>query len=324
MATLEEAEDAVAFSSGMAAVSGVFLSILTPGDEVLSSAQIYGGSRGFFENILTKVGCQVTFFDPCGDIMKTLPALVTKRTRAIFFETPSNPELTILDIGLITRIARSLNLITVIDNTLATPYLQHPAILGIDYVIHSATKYISGHGDAIGGVVVGSRTDMSRLRSTVLASLGACLSPFNAWLYLRGLKTLHIRMDHHCRSAEGIALFLTGHRKVKEVFYPGLETHRGHGIAKKQMSGFGGMVSFRLAGRSACRRFLDGLGLCKIGVSLGDAETLAMNAALMFHNNRSDAACRAIGIDPTLIRISTGLEDMDDILEDIEGALKKA
>ncbi|NJD56061.1 MAG: PLP-dependent transferase [Nitrospirae bacterium] len=323
LAALEGADDAVAFASGMAAISAVFLELLRPGDEAISCSQIYSGTRGFYDQILSRTGCVIRHFSPHEDIRKKIPLLVNRKTRLIFFETPSNPELSIVDMGIIASIARDHNIFSVIDNTFATPYLQRPFDHGVDCVVHSATKYIGGHGDAIGGIVAGKSDFISRLRKNMLLNIGGCLSPFNAWLYLRGLKTLHVRMDHHCRAAATIADFLVRHRQVRAVLYPGLSTHPGHDVARRQMRGFGGMVSFRLTGRAACRKVLDRLRLCKIGVSLGDAETLAMNSALMFYPGLTDAACRKIGIDPGLIRLSTGLEDAQDIIDDLGSALKK-
>ena len=323
MALLEGGESAVAFSSGMAAISSVFIEFLRPGDEVISSRQIYAGSRGFFENTLKKLACPVRYFESGDDLKKTIPSLINRKTRVIFFETPTNPELSIIDISAIARLARQYKLISIMDNTFATPYLQKPLSYGIDCIIHSATKYICGHGDALGGIVVSSREIISSIRKNTLLNLGGCLSPFNAWLFLRGLKTLHIRMDHHCGSALKIANFLDRHKKVKDVLYPGLKTHAGHKTAKKQMKAFGGVVSFRLTNRLACKKFLNNLDLCKIGVSLGDSATLVLHSASLFHSKLSDSACRRIGIDPELIRISAGLEDVDDIIEDIQAALEK-
>lgn len=323
MALLEGGESAVAFSSGMAAISSVFLEFLRPGDEVISSRQLYAGSRGFFENTLKKLACPVRYFESGDDLKKTIPSLINRKTRVIFFETPTNPELSIIDISAIARLARQYRLISIMDNTFATPYLQKPLSNGIDCVIHSATKYVCGHGDALGGIVVSSREIISSIRKNTLLNLGGCLSPFNAWLFLRGLKTLHIRMDHHCSSALKIANFLDRHKKVKDVLYPGLKTHAGHKTAKKQMKAFGGVVSFRLTNRLACKKFLNNLDLCKIGVSLGDSATLVLHSASLFHSKLSDSACRRIGIDPELIRISAGLEDVDDIIEDIQAALGK-
>lgn len=322
LAVLEKAEGAVAFASGMAALASVILEVLAPGDEMISSNRIYAGSRGFFEQVLKKSGCRVRFFDPYENVQEKISSLVNRKTKLIFFETPSNPELSITDMRSISSLAKKHRLFSVIDNTFATPYLQRPLVHGIDCVVHSATKYIGGHGDAIGGIVAGSNEFIKRLRKTMLLLMGGCISPMNAWLFIRGLKTLHIRMDYHCRSAEQIADFLSGHKKIRRVMYPGLKEHPGHEIAKKQMDAFGGMVSFTLDSRNACRRFLNSIRLCKIGVSLGDTETLLMNSALMFHGNRSDAACRKAGIDPSLIRISTGLEDPVDIIDDMSAALK--
>lgn len=322
MALLEEGDAAVAFSSGMAAVSAVLLDLLKPGEEVISSSRIYGGSQAFFNNTLRKLHCPVRYFDPEDDLREKLPSLITKKTRLVFFESPSNPSLSIADMRVIADIARKYRLVSVIDNTFATPYLQKPLREGIDCVIHSATKYIGGHGDAIGGVVVGSKRLVRRLRENMLMNLGGCLSPFNAWLFLRGLKTLHLRMDYHCQSAAAIASFLSGHKKVGAVLYPGLREHPGHRTAKRQMKDYGGVVSLTLGSRNAGRRFMKRLRLCRTGVSLGDTETIVMNAALMFHSGASDAECLRRGIDPTLVRISTGLEDADDIISDIEQALR--
>jgi methionine-gamma-lyase len=321
MALLEEGESCVSFSSGMAALSAVFLELLKPGDEVLSSSQIYGGSQLFFAHILQKLGCRVRHFGPYDDLKKVIPSLVSERARLIFFETPSNPELSIIDIGLIARLAEKHKLVSVIDNTFATPYLQRPLRAGIDCVVHSATKYIGGHGDAIGGAVISSKEFISGLRSNMLQNLGGCLSPFNAWLFLRGLKTLHVRMERHCETAAAVAELLAGHPKVDTVLFPGLRTHPGHQIATRQMSGFGGMASLRLESGRACRKFINGLRLCRTGVSLGDAGTLALHYASLFHPKLSDASCRKIGVDPTLVRISTGLEDAEDIIEDLKIAL---
>jgi methionine-gamma-lyase len=321
MALLEVGESAVAFSSGMGAVSAVFLQVLRPGDEVVSSSRIYGGTRSFYENVLNRMGCPVRYFEP-GDEERKIGSLITKKTKIIFFETPSNPELCIVDIGRIAALARKRGVFTAADNTFATPWLQRPLKGGIDCVVHSATKYIGGHGDAIGGVVVGSERFISELRKKMLLNLGACLSPFNAWLFLRGLKTLPLRMDRHCRTASEIARFLIGHPKVKTVLYPGLETHRDYETAKAQMKDFGGMVSIRLKDRENCLRFLRRLKICRIGVSLGDAATLVLHPASLFHRNLSDAACRRAGTDPLLIRISAGLENAQDLIEDMKTALR--
>jgi methionine-gamma-lyase len=321
MALLEGGASAVAFSSGMGAISAVFFEILKPGDEVISGSEIYHGTRLFFDVVLKKIGCEVRYFDPCSDPGKSIPPLISDRTKLIFFETPSNPELSVIDIGSIVRIAGQRNLLSVVDNTFATPYLQRPLTYGIDCVVHSATKYIGGHGDAIGGVVVSDGEFAARLRQHMLMNLGACLSPLNAWLFIRGLKTLHVRMDRHCATATEIAAFLKGHPRVRAALFPGLKDHPCFDIAKRQMSDFGGMVSMRLESRETCRRFLDRLVLCRNGVSLGDVGTIVVNFALMFHSDLSDSACRKIGVDPCLIRISTGLEDASDIIDDIKQAL---
>jgi methionine-gamma-lyase len=322
MAMLEGGESAVAFASGMGAVAAVFQELLRPGDEVISSSRVYAGTRNYYREILGGLGCAVRYFEPEDAPEKKIPSLINGRTKVIFFETPSNPELSVVDIGLIARLARRQGLVSIIDNTFATPYLQRPLLSGIDCVVHSATKYIGGHGDAIGGVVIGSSELVSRLKDRMLIYLGACLSPFNAWLFLRGLRSLPVRMDRHCSSAAAVAGFLSCHSKVTEVLYPGLKSHRGYRTAKAQMSGFGGMVSFRLRSRSACKRFFSALSLCRIGVSLGDTETIALNYALTLHPDKTHADCQRIGVDPMLIRLSIGLEDPEDIMEDLKTALE--
>ncbi|MBI5102369.1 MAG: PLP-dependent transferase [Nitrospirae bacterium] len=322
MAALEGGQAAVAFASGMAAISAILLEVLGPGDEILSCRRIYGGTIAFYEKVIANINGSVKYFGPYEDIRERIPALVSKKTKLIFFETPSNPELSIVDIALIAGLAKKYGLFSVIDNTFGTPYLQRPLSLGIDCVVHSATKYIGGHGDAIGGVIICSKAFAKKMRTGMLLDLGGCLSPFNAWLFLRGLKTLHLRMDRHCETASELAVFLSKRKNIPSVLYPGLKSHPGHAIAKKQMSGFGGMVSFTLENRRACGRFIDRLKMVRTGVSLGDAETIALNSGTVFYSGLSDAECVKKGVDPVLIRVSTGLEDAGDIIRDIEQALK--
>lgn len=324
MALLEGGEAALAFASGMAAISAVFMTLAKPGDHILASRKMYSGAHSLISHQLRPMGYQVEFFDAAGaDGPENLKRALRDNTRFVYFESPSNPELDIVDILALTGIVKQRGIPTVIDNTFATPYLQRPLSLEVDVVVHSATKYIGGHGDAVGGVVVGSDNLIGRMRHGVRKDLGGILSPLHAWLYLRGLKTLPLRMDRHCGSAMEVAHFLESHPAVGAVIYPGLASHPDHELAKKQMSNFGGVVSFRLPSRDHGKRFCDAVRLCTLGVSLGDAATLVLHTASMFHRMESDEQCRGKGVDPLLVRLSVGLEDPSDIIEDLDRALRQ-
>lgn len=324
MALLEGAEAAVAFSSGMSALSSLILMLLPPGGTLVCCRSIYSGTHSFIERMLLPMGYRVVFFDTDEpDLEAVIDGLARDGAHALLFETPTNPELRILDMSRIARIARSLEIPSVIDGTFATPALQQPLSHGIDYVVHSATKYIGGHGDIIGGLATGSAASMKRLRQRFLTNLGGCMSPMNAWLFLRGLKTLSVRMERHSVLAKTLAEAVSGHPAVKRVLYPGLPFHPGHDIAAGQMSAFGGMVSLILHDRESGRRFLDNLRLAKIAVSLGDPATLVLHPGSMTHVGMTDDQMRGKGVDPALVRISVGLEDSDSINEDILNALER-
>lgn len=322
MALLEGGEAALAFASGMAAISAVFMTLAKPGDHILAARHMYSGAHSLIAHQLGPMGYQVEFFDAAGvEGLENLRRALKDNTRFVYLESPSNPELDIADIGALAGIAKQRGIPTVIDNTFATPYLQQPLKMGVDVVIHSATKYIGGHGDAVGGIVVGSDNLIDRMRHGVRKDLGGILSPLHAWLYLRGLKTLPLRMDRHCGSAMEVARFLESHPAVGSVIYPGLASHAGHELARKQMNNFGGVVSFRLPSRENGKQFCDTVRLCTLGVSLGDAATLVLHTASMFHRMESDDQCRGKGVDPLLVRLSVGLEDPSDIIEDLDRAL---
>lgn len=322
MAILEGGESALAFASGMAAISAVCMTLAKPGDHIVSARHIYSGAHTLMTHQLMPMGYRIDFVDTAGAAgAENLKGALRDDTRFIYLESPSNPELDITDIAAVIRLAAERGITTVIDNTFATPYLQQPLKMGIDVAIHSATKYIGGHGDAVGGVIVGRRELVRRMRYGVRRDFGGILAPMHAWLYLRGLKTLPLRMDRHCRTALEVARFLELHPAATQVFYPGLPSHPDHELARNQMRHFGGVVSFRVASRKAGKQFCDALHLCTLGVSLGDAATLALHPASMFHAKESDAQCLGKGVDPFLVRISVGLEDPADILKDIGAAL---
>lgn len=323
MATLEGAEAAVAFSSGMSALSSLVLMLLPPGGTLVCCRSVYSGTHSFIDRVLTPMGYRVVYFNADEpDIESSIRDLAGDGADALLFETPTNPELRILDMSRIAGIARSLGLPSIIDSTFATPALQQPLGHGIDYVVHSATKYIGGHGDIIGGVALGSAASMKTLRHRFLTNLGGCMSPMNAWLFLRGLKTLPVRMERHSALAMSLAKAVSGHPSVKTVLYPGLPSHPGHSIAAAQMRAFGGMLSLILHDRESGRRFLDHLKLAKIAVSLGDPATLVLHPGSMTHVGMKDDQMREKGVDPALVRISVGLEDSESINEDILNALE--
>jgi len=323
MAVLEGGEGAVAFASGMAAISSVLLSLLKPGDEVIAHRTIYGSSYSVITKTLPRYGVKYKFVDLRD--LADLQEQISLNTKVIYFETPANPNLDIIDIAEVSSLAHARGIKVVVDNTFATPYLQKPLELDADVVVHSATKYLSGHGDAVGGVAVAKDLDyIMELKFDYMCELGGVMSPFNAWLLLRGLKTLGLRMRQHQANAMQVAEYLSKHPKVEQVFYPGLATFKGHEIAKKQMRGFGGMLSFEIKGDlEASKRVVDGLELCKLAVSLGDAETLVEHPAAMTHRGYPKEKLADFGFSESIIRLSVGLEDVEDIIADLEQSLAK-
>lgn len=320
IALLESAEAGLIFSSGLAAVFNVAVTLIKSGGHIVSDDTIYGGTFALLKNVLPNLGIDVTFID-ASDTDK-LASAITDKTKLIFIETPANPTLKIIDISACAEIARTRKIPLCVDNTFATPYLQRPIELGADIVVHSATKYFGGHGDIIGGVVVGKKDFIHELWD-VAKEIGACNSPFNAWLILRGLKTLAVRMDRHCDNAMKIAEYLYGHKKVERVYYPGLSTHPGYEIARKQMSKFGGMVGFDLkGGKEAGKIIMNSVKLCILAVSLGDVDTLIEHPASMTHSTYSEEELRDCGIKPGFVRLSVGLEHCDDLIADLEQAFE--
>lgn len=323
MAILESGVSSVAFSSGMAAISSVLLSLLKSGDKVILSNTLYGSTYTVQSQLLPRYGIECELIDLSGDnVEESLKSSIDSKTKCIYFETPSNPDLSIIDIKKISSIAKSIdsNIKIVVDNTFATPYLQRPLELGADIVVHSATKYLGGHGDVVGGIAVAKDADyINSLKFEYMCELGGVMSPFNGWLILRGLKTLSLRMERHCENAMQIARFLETHPMIESVNYPGLPGFKGYEIAKTQMmGGFGGMISFELkGGLEAAGKFVEGLSLFKLAVSLGDAESLIEVPSLMTHRGYDLDESKSYGFTQSMVRISVGLEDEKDLIEDL-------
>lgn len=316
---LEEGAFAVSFSSGMGAIATLLLSLLKNGDKLLTHNILYGSSHNLISKILPDYGIETTMMD-LRDLYRDTD-IVGKgngQYKVVYLETPANPTLDIIDIGELRKVLGE-DVVIIVDNTFATPILQQPLLLGADFVVHSATKYIGGHGDAIGGLVVGKDKGFEgTLRFGYMCEFGTAMAPFNAWLFNRGLKTLEYRMKGHCQNAMLIAKYLEAHNKVGEVYYPGLSSFNDYHIAEKQMTDFGGMISFELEGDvdddGKAIKLVDNLKLFKIAVSLGDTESLVEIPALMTHRGQN--------ISPTLIRLSIGLEDVEDLIEDLAQALE--
>ena len=319
LADLEGGNAGFAFSSGMAAITTV-IHILKAGDHVIACDDLYGGTFRLFSEIMTKFGIEFTFIRL--DDEEKIRNAIKPNTKLIWVETPSNPLLNITDLKLISKIAKEHNLLTVADNTFSSPYFLNPIEFGIDIVMHSTTKYINGHSDVIGGAVITTTEELAEKVHFNLNGLGTNAAPFDSWLVLRGLKTLPLRMDKHAANAQEVAEYLLEHPKVSEVFYPGLPSHKGHEIAKKQMKGFGGVVSFKLKGD--VRNFLNSLELFSLAESLGGADSLVEHAATMSHASMKEEARKSAGITDDLIRLSVGLEDSADLIEDLSKGLSRA
>ncbi len=325
IAALEGGEACAAAASGMGAISSCLWSIAGAGKHIIADETLYGCTFALLNHGMTEYGVEVTFTDLSK--LENLKANLKENTVAVYLETPANPNLKITDIELIARTAHEYNadIKVVCDNTFASPALQNPLKLGADVVVHSATKYLNGHGDVIAGFVIGSAEFISRVKMFGLKDMtGSTLGPFEAWLILRGLKTLELRVARHVESAGKIAQYLFNNDKVERVYYPGLPSHPGHDIAVRQMRGFGGMISFEVkGGKEAGMKFCNSLKLCTIAVSLGDAETLIEHPASMTHSTYGPDELKAAGISAGLIRLSVGLENVDDIIADFEQAFEK-
>ncbi|ACB86232.1 methionine gamma-lyase [Natranaerobius thermophilus] len=321
MANLEGAEDAIAVGSGMAAVSAVVMNLLNSGDHMVASDTLYGCTHSLFDELLPNWNVDVTFVDMTDP--DNVRNAIRNSTKVIYTETPANPTLSIIDLNEIVNIAKDKNITTITDNTFMTPYLQRPIEMGIDVVIHSATKYLGGHGDTIGGVIVGSQELMNELRMTTVKDFGGIIGPFDAFLLLRGIKTLTVRMDKICENAKKIAKFLEEHSEVERVYYPGLESHPQHSLAKKQMGDFGGMITFELkGGYEAGKKLMNSVELCVLAVSLGDVDTLIQHPASMTHYVVPPEEREKAGITDGLVRLSVGIEDPEDVMNDLKQGME--
>lgn len=325
LATLEAGSAAVVFGSGMGAITSTLWTLLAPGDEVLVDTTLYGCTFAFLHHGIGRYGVTVRHVDMTH--ADNVAAALSPRTRLVYFESPANPNMRLVDIAAVSAIARAAGVPVAVDNTYCTPYLQRPLELGADIVLHSATKYLGGHGDLMAGAAVFRDAELAqRVRLQGLKDMtGAVLSPQDAFLVLRGLKTLALRMQRHCDNAQAIAGLLAAHPAVEAVHYPGLAGFPQHALAQRQMARAGGMVAFELrGGLAAGKRFMDALSLVTRAVSLGDAETLAQHPASMTHSTYTAEERRAHGISEGLVRLSAGLEDIDDLHADIARALDAA
>jgi cystathionine beta-lyase/cystathionine gamma-synthase len=321
MAELEQCEDAAVFSSGMAAIATTFFTLLSSGDHVVSTRDLYGGTLEFFNKVLPKFGVETTLVDATD--LDEIRSATRSNTKVIYAETPTNPTLKVADLSAVVKIGKEKGATVVVDSTFASPYNTRPTELGVDVVVHSATKYLCGHNDVTAGIVCGSIRFVQELKKT-RKSLGGILDPLAAWLVLRGLKTLGLRMERHNSNGIKVATYLEGHPKVKRVHYPGLESHPQHAIAKRQMTGFGGVVSFEIdRDFETTVKFVENLKLCSLASSLGGTETLVTQPVTASHYSVSVEDRKKAGITDQLIRLALGIEDPEDIIADLEQAFKK-
>ena len=320
LAAMEKGERCIATSSGMAAILTTVLGLLKTGEQIVSSRSIFGTTVGLFSNILPKYGINTTFVDLTN--YKAWEEAITPQTKLLFLETPSNPLTEIVDIKKIANIARKNKILLVVDNCFCTPSLQLPLTLGADIVIHSATKYLDGQGRCVGGAIIGSEAILSDEIYTFLRTGGTTMSPFNAWVFLKGLETLSIRMHAHCENAMQIAEWLATQKSVERVYFPGLNSHPQHELAKIQQSGFGGVVSFEVKGeKSQAWKLIDSIDIFSITANLGDTKSTITHPATTTHHRLTEKQQIEAGIHPNLIRLSVGLEDVSDLISALDQAL---
>lgn len=321
-AAIENGSHGFAFSSGLSAIDCV-LRLLNPGDEIVAGDDLYGGTYRMFTRLFKKYGLEFTFVDM--NSVENVSKAITDKTKLVWLETPTNPLMKIADIEQITLAVKAINsdILVTVDNTFATPYLQQPLSLGADIVMHSATKYLGGHSDLVMGALMVNNKQLAEELHFIQFAAGAIAGPMDSFLALRGIKTLHIRMQRHCENGRAVAQFLENHPKVGAVYYPGLENHPNHKIAKKQMKDFGGMVSFRLKDESkaAAFQFLENTHVFTLAESLGGVESLVNHPSTMTHASIPEKERLKIGITDSLIRLSVGIEDEEDLLADLEQAL---
>jgi cystathionine beta-lyase/cystathionine gamma-synthase len=320
LAALEGGRAAFAFASGMAATNAL-MTLLRAGDHVIVSDNTYGGTFRLFDKVLKKFGLEFSYVDAREP--QNVEDAVRAETRMVFVETPTNPVMSLVDIKAVAEITRRRGIRLVVDNTFMSPYFQRPLELGADIVVHSTTKYLNGHSDSVGGVVILNDEEDISAMSFIQNAAGAIISPMDAFLVMRGTKTLAVRMRQHDENGRVVAQFLTEHPKVRKVFYPGLKSHPQHDLASSQMSGFGGMISFETGSLENASRVLEGVRLCTLGESLGGVETLISHPATMTHASVPEVERNRLGITDGLVRISVGIEDVEDIIADLDQALGK-
>jgi len=318
LASLEGGRTSHVFASGMAAINAM-CTLLKSGDHVVCTNNLYGGTPRLFNQILTNYGLQFSYVDTSD--LRAVERAIRRSTRFVFVETPTNPLMTLSDLAAISQIAHRRGVELVVDNTFMSPYFQKPIALGADMVIHSTTKFLNGHSDGLGGVVVCTKPEHAEKFAFIQKAAGAILSPFECWLVLRGVKTLAVRMEKHDANGRAVAAFLNRHKKVKKVFYPGLPDHPQHELAERQMTGFGSMITLETGSLKNAQRMLRKLRVCFLGESLGGVETLISHPATMTHAALGEKGRREIGITDGMVRISVGIEDADDIIRDLEQAL---
>jgi len=318
LAALEGGTAARAFASGMAAINAI-CTMYKSGDHVVCGNDLYGGVPRLFNQVLANFGMQFTYVDTSD--AKNVDRAIRKNTRMAYVETPTNPLMSLSDIAAVSQVCRRRKVELVVDNTFMSPYFQQPIALGADMVVHSTTKFLNGHSDGLGGVVVCTTKEQADKLAFVQKAAGAILSPFECWLVLRGVKTLAARMEQHDHNGRFVAEFLARHKKVKKVFYPGLEEHPQHDLAQRQMTGFGSMITFETGSLSNAKKMLKKVRVCSLAESLGGVETLISHPATMTHAALGEKGRREIGITDGLVRISVGIENVEDIVDDLDQAL---
>lgn len=318
VASLEGGVSGHAFASGMSAIACLW-TLLKPGDHCVASQNVYGGTYRYFTHLLEPYGVSCSWVDT--SVLAVVEAAMTPRTKMVYLETPTNPMMDVCDIAAIAGLAHSRGALVAVDNTFLSPYLQRPLELGADFVLHSTTKFMNGHSDSIGGVLIAKHEEHSQWFAFVQKSEGAILSPFDSFLVLRGIKTLPVRMERHEKNARALVDFLVDHPKVRKVFYPGLPDHPGHEVQQRQASGFGAMISFEMGSFANAKAMLDRVQVMSFGESLGGVETLISHPASMTHASVPAERRAALGLTDGLVRISAGIEDIGDLLADLDQAL---
>jgi cystathionine beta-lyase/cystathionine gamma-synthase len=319
LAALERGKHGHCFASGMSATDTVFR-LLAAGDHVVAGENMYGGSFRLFDKVLQRFGLQFTYVDTSN--VDNVRRAMQPNTRVLFLETPTNPMMTITDLATCAEVAHAKGAMVVVDNTFCSPYLQRPIELGADIVVHSTTKFLNGHSDSVGGAVISNSDELAERIGFLQNAVGAILSPFDSWLVLRGVKTLAVRMKRHEENGMAMANYLAHHPKVKKLYYPGLPDHPQHELARRQMNGFGAMISFELGSKENAANFLNRVHLCSLAESLGGVETLISHPETMTHASVPIETRKRLGITPGLVRISVGIEDIEDLIGDVENAFE--